>query len=240
MDARATFWSALICCTLVGCGGGSTPAATAEDPPDEASFKPLPLKSVDEAKLPKLGDYLRNIDNKVEIAPPQGWLPKGRSKEYLTAFVKEKSAAVPAILVKAADATLGDFTEVTADNVIDYAITVQGTLSDPIESARPMQIGKHHFARYVKEARIANLPAEVQVLSTVREGRTYTIELRVRDVEDLKKYRDQAYAVAAGLKFAADAKPFDFKPQIEPAETKPAEAPPADAKPGEPAPPAAK
>jgi hypothetical protein len=75
----------------------------------------------------------------------------------------------------------------------------------------------------------------VQVLSTVREGRTYTIELRVRDVEDLKKYRDQAYAVAAGLKFAADAKPFDFKPQIEPAET-----PPADARPAESPPPAAK
>ena len=39
----------------------------------------------------------------------------------------------------------------------------------------------------MKGARIGNLPAEVQVLSTVREGRTYTIELRVRDVEDLAR-----------------------------------------------------
>ena len=231
MDARATFWSALICWTLVGCGGGDSPAATADDPPEQATFEPLPLKSADQAKLPKLGDYLQNIDNKVEIAPPQGWLPKGRSREYLTAFVREKTAAVPAILVKAADTAVGDIADVTADNVIDYAIALQATLNDPIESARPMQIGPHHFARYVKEAKIATLPAEVQVLSTVREGRTYTIELRVRDVEDLKKYRDHAYAVAAGLNFAADAKPFDFKPQIDPAEAKPAEVKPAETPP---------
>lgn len=223
-----------MCWTLVGCAGNA-PATTAGDPPGEASFEPLPLKPVDEGKLPKLGEYLRSIDKKVEVAPPQGWLPKGRSKEYLVAFVKEKSAAVPAILVKTSDTAAGEIADVTADNVIDYAIAVQGTLSDPIESARPMQIGKHYFARYVKKATIATLPAEVQVLITIREGRTYTIELRVRDLEDLKKYRDQAYAVAAGLKFAADAKDFEFKPKVDPAEEKPAEV-----KPGETPPPAAK
>lgn len=228
-----------MCWTLVGCAANA-PATTGADLPGEASFEPLPLKQVDEAKLPKLGGYLGKIDNKIEVAPPQGWLPKGRSKDYLVAFVKEKSAAVPAILVKASDTPVGEIANVTADNVVDYAIAVQGTLSDPIESARPMQIGKHHFARYVKEAKIATLPAEVQVLTTVREGRTYTIELRVRDVEDLKKLRDQAYAVAAGLKFAADAKDFDFKPQVDPAETKPAETAPAEVKPAETPPPAAK
>ena len=238
MDARATFWSALLCWALVGCGGGNTPTTTAADPPDAQRFKPLPLKPVDEGSLPKLSEYLPGIDGKVDIAPPESWIPKGRSKDYLVAFVREKSAAVPSILVKA-DTAAGDFADVTAENVIDYAIAVQGTLSDPIESARPMKIGRHHFARYVKEAKIAGLPAEVQVLMTVRDGRTYTIELRIRDVEDLKKYRDQAYAVAAGLKFAADAKPFEFKPQVDPAETKPPEATPAETKPAE-TPPAAK
>lgn len=233
MDARATFWSTLLCGALVGCGGGNTPA----DPPPEAPFTPLPLKTVEDSTLPKVDEFPGNTDSKVEVASPPGWIPRLRSKEYLVAFVREKSAAVPAILVKAADTTVGDVADVSADNVIDYAIAVQATLSDPIESPRPMKIGPHHFARYVKEAKIAGLPAEVQVLTTVRQGRTYTVELRVRDVEDLKKYRDQAYAVAASMKFAADAKPFEFKPQIDPAETKPAEA---EIKPAEAQPPAAK
>lgn len=232
MGARATFCSALLCGALLGCGGAASPG---DDPASEEAFQPLPLKSVEASKLPKLNDYLSGIDAKVEVAPPQGWIPKGRSKDYLVAFVREKAAAVPAILVKATDAAAGEVADVSADNVIDYATAVQSTLSEPLESARPMQIGEHHFARYVKEAKIANLPAEVQVLTTVREGRTYTVELRVRDVADLKKYRDQAYAVAASLKFAADAKPFEFKPQVEPdetpmpppAENKPAETPPA-------------
>jgi hypothetical protein len=227
-----------MCWALVGCAAHA-PATTAADAAEDASFEPLPLKHVDEAKLPKLGGYLGRIDNKVEVATPQGWLPKGRSKEYLVAFVREKTAAVPAIVVKAGDTT-GEIADVTAVNVVDYAIAVQKTLSDPIESARPMQIGKHHFARYVKEAKIATLPAEVQVLTTVREGRTYTIELRVRDVEDLKKFRDQAYAVAASLKFAADAKDFEFKPQVDPAEAKPGETTPAKVKPADAPPPAAK
>jgi hypothetical protein len=88
-----------------------------------------------------------------------------------------------------------------------------------------MVIGKNAFARYVKGAKINNLPAEVQVLSTVRGGRGYNVELRVRP-EELKKYRDEAYAVAAALEFGADAKPFEFKPTEEPA-------PPAETKPPE-------
>lgn len=242
MDARALLWSALICWTLAGCGWSGAPTISAADPEEKEPFQPLPLKAVNEAALPKVGDYLRNIDSKVEVAPPQGWIPKARSKEYLVAFVRDKSAAVPSIVVKTTDSTVGAIADVTGENVVDYAIALQATLRDPIESARPMKIGPHHFARYVKEARISNLPAEVQVLMTAREGRTYTIELRVRDVEDLKKYRDQAYAVAARLNFSADDKPFEFKLPAEATETKPAETtpPPGETKPAETPPPAAK
>jgi hypothetical protein len=225
MDARALFWSALICWTLAGCGGGGAPSH-GEDPPEPETFEPLPLKEVNSEKLPKLSDYLPRIDPKVEVAPPRGWIPRARSKDYLVAFVRDKSAAVPAIVVKTADSAVGEIADVTADNVIDYAKAIQATLNEPIESARPMRIGEHYFARYVKEARVADLPAEVQVLTTVREGRTYTIELRIRDVEDLQKYKNQAYAVAAGLNFAADDRPFEFKLPAEATETKPAETPP--------------
>jgi hypothetical protein len=256
MHAPSFFRLALVGCALTGCGGypsASQPdAGSAVEPEPE---KKVAIKSVDAAKLPKLGELFGQGDPKVEVAPPAGWQPKGRSRDYVAAFVKERAAAVPSILIKASEAATGDFADVTPKNVVDYAAAVQATLQDPLESALPMQIGEHCFARYVKAAKISNLPAEVQVLSTVRAGRAYTIELRVRDIEDLKKYRDQAYAVAAGLKFAADAKPFDFKPQIEPAETppaeaqsaeaaaaeaKPADAVPAEAKPGEASPPAAK
>jgi hypothetical protein len=240
MDARVPIWSAILCGAFAGCGG--TPSeTTAASAPDQEPFKPLPLKEVAQAELPKLNDYLGKIDTKVEVAPPQGWIPKTRSKEYLVAFVRDKSSAVPAIVVRATDTAEGDIADVTEDNVVDYAIAVQATLSDPIESARPMKIVDRYFVRYVKDARISDLPAEVQVLMTVREGRTYIVELRVRDVADLKKYKAHAYAVAAGLKFVADDKPFEFKPQPDPAQgkpedSKPADPPAADVKPAEPPP----
>lgn len=229
MIARTIFPVTLFCCALAGCGGSLTPdAATQSQPVEPVSSKALAIKKVDAAKLPNLGEYFQPLDNDtIEVASPHGWLRKGRAKEYLAAFVKEKSAPVPAILVKTTEPVTGDaFADVTADNVIDFTAAIQATLQEPVESALPMIIGNHAFARYVKDVKIGGLPAEVQVLCTVRDCRMYTIELRVRDVEDLKKYRDHAYAVAVGLKFGADAKPFEFKPETLPgAATPPAAAP---------------
>jgi hypothetical protein len=144
--------------------------------------------------------------------------------------MRHKNVGVPAILLNSSDPIGGDtFADVTEENIVAFADAVQDTLREPLESALPMQIGPHFFARYVKSARVGGQQIEVQVLHTVRGGRMFTVELRVAP-DEIKKDRDYAYAVAAGLKFGADVKPFQFNV---PAETKPADAPPAEAKPAE-------
>jgi hypothetical protein len=223
-------WLLLACCGLAGCGTAVETEQSSDESPAAGASE---VKKVPASKLPKLGDYLPPLDSaRLEAAPPKGWLTKGKGKDYVCAFAKEKNASVPAIVVKVSDPTTGEqFSEVNSGNVAEFAAALQGTLQKPLESAIPMMIGDNAFARYVKGASINGLPAEVQVLATVHDGRMYAVELRVRP-EELKKYRDDGYAVAAGLKFSAGAKPFEFKPEVAPGEAKdkPAEAKPAETK----------
>jgi hypothetical protein len=181
----------------VGCGGGS------DAPPPQVDSEVLEVKKVPASSLPALGSYLPVLDEgRVEVAPPKGWTPKSRREDYLCAFGQERGASVPAIVVKVSPVAIDGFEDVAEENVADFAAALQAEL-DPkhlAEPARPMIIGDHAFARYVKKAAIENLPAEVQMLETVHAGRAYTIELRVRS-KDLTKHRDAAYAVAAGIKF---------------------------------------
>ena len=239
---RKLCYCAIGCLILAGCGEIEPPAPSGDV--STADTRPAGTKQVDAARLPKLGDYLPPLDDgRVEIAPPAGWIPRTKSKDFLCAFSKEKGAQVPSIIVKVASPITGeDFNEVTPENVVEFAAALKAEFAKgsaaktTMEQPLPMLIGKTAVARYVKAAEINNLPAEVQVLSTIRDGRMYTVELRVRP-EEIKKYRDDGYAVVAGMKFAAAAKPFEFKPG-EAAPEKPAEAKPAEAKPVESSPPA--
>jgi hypothetical protein len=235
-------WLALHCAALLGCGAAGEPATTTENPDQPESNQEVSLKKVNVEKLPPVGDYLRPEDGgHIEAAPPKGWIPKIKGKDYLYAFVKEKNAQIPLILVKSVSPIGGeDFNDVTEDNVKEFAQQVKKSAGVTVESPRPIVIGKQAFARYVKEFKAND--TEVQILTTVRGGRGYNVELRVRPLE-LKKYRDSAYAVAGQLRFSADAKEFEFKPEVvppdaPPAETPPAAAPPPDAPPPD-APPAA-
>jgi hypothetical protein len=226
ISVRARCCNALLVLALAGCGQES------EEPQQTVQVGPAVeagLKKVDAAKLPKLGEYLHA--GEIDVAPPAGWIPKSKSKDFLCAFVREKASPVPAIVVKAASPVVRDFENVTADNVVDFTAALQAALDKedkkPLESPLPMVIGDHAYARHVKGALISNLPAEVQVLTTIRGGRMYTIELRVRP-EEILKYRDEGYAVAAGIKFVkADDKPFEFKPEAAPSTDAPS-TPPAE------------
>lgn len=215
-------WTFSLSLLLAGCGGSNTPENQPGDNPPAATD--LGLKRVDAAKLPALAGHL-NV-GELEVAPPEGWLPKSRGKEYLAAFVEEKGAQIPSIVVKEVP-VLDEFEQVDEENVVEFAKALQAELSKSIgkqllEPARPMMIGEHAFARYVRGATISDRPAEVQVLTTIRHGHMYQVELRVRP-DQIKKYRDQAYAVGAGLKFVDPPKPFEFKPAESSEPQKPAE-----------------
>jgi hypothetical protein len=159
-------------------------------------------------------------------------VPKSRSAEYVCAFTKEKGVQLPAIVVKVADPPVDDFDDVTTDNVAEFTTALRKHFKSEkggrklIEQPVPLVLGQNAFARYVKEASINNLPAEVQVLGTVRGGRFYTVELRLRPKEILK-FRDDGYAVGAGLKFGGSSAPaVPSTPPIDappPADTPPAE-----------------
>jgi hypothetical protein len=77
----------------------------------------------------------------------------------------------------------------------------------------PVVLGSTVFLRHVRHASLSGTPVVIQSLQTVRGGRLYKVELvcavdspNRRDYEaSLKKYRDDGYAVAANMKFAAAA-----------------------------------
>lgn len=185
-----------------GCSCTSVPPENVEEAP-----QPLEIKRVEAANLPELAVYLPPVDQgRVEINPPSGWIIRDQNTgAYLYDFAKVKSERMPAIIVRAASSPYEDFENVTEENVLDFAKAVQEqTLNKlkepPLEDALPMMLGSNAFVRYVRKARVKNVAAEDQVLVTVHNGRMYTVELQVRP-EMLLTYRDNAYAVAAGMKF---------------------------------------
>lgn len=209
----------LLAVCLLGCGGGSD-VPEDNSPVDESTS--AQLKSVSAAELPKLGDFLPPLPpNKpvVRVASPATWVPKQRDASFLCAFTEKKGQNVPAIVVKIVEPPAVDgFENVDQENVADFAAAVQATLKDPLEDAVPLLLGEHAFARYVKRASLNNLPVEQQVLATMKNGRMFTVELRVRPgkPEEFESYRDQAYAVAAGLEFLAGADEQDKPPPAAP------------------------
>jgi hypothetical protein len=81
--------------------------------------------------------------------------------------------------------------------------SLQGN-EDVLERPQPMLLGGAPWVRHVEEARMGNAKAEKQILQRVVNGKLYTVELQVYSRKILES-RDQAYAVAASMKFSADA-----------------------------------
>jgi hypothetical protein len=183
---------------LTSCRRGST-----EPPPSPNTD---PIKRVASESLPPLGDPYPPLDGgRVELAPPQGWHRLPRQPQYLASFSEKEGARLPAIVVRVNEPPpeVKDFENVAEENVEAFSEALRATVDDPIEDTLPMMIGRNAYARYVKAARVRNLPAEVQVLTTVQRGRMYTIELQVVS-EGILPHRDYAYAVAADMKFVRE------------------------------------
>jgi hypothetical protein len=224
-----------------GCGGGGSESAApaAKEQPAESTIKRRPAD-----KLPAVGEYLPPLDDgKIEIAPPKEWNTMPRDARYLARFVAGKASELPRITVTAWDSPLVEVSDLDEANAaLLTAQLIQEMKRDKKtveEMPKPIYLGETLFVRHVRRAKMPSGDnVVVQGLDTIRSGRIYTIELialidapRAEDYEtSLTKYRDQAYAVAANLKFGGEtAPPAAIAPSETPAATPPAENKPADA-----------
>lgn len=223
-----------------GCDSGGNGAASSngssseqEQGEEEADGE---IKRRTLASLPAVDSYLPPQDSgRVHIAPPQGWRPVSRDK-YLVRFVKGEPSELPRIAVAAADSPSPEVTNVTEENFEELlpVLTVQSKegKKTPIEPVRPIILGDHLFARHVRLARYNDAPCAIVSLQTVQDGRMYTVELYVKAGSDgseyatyLKQSQDDAYAVAANMKFGDQP---EAAPMPSPSEEKPAEEDPAE------------
>jgi hypothetical protein len=157
----------------------------------------------------ELGAYLPPLDDgRVEIAPPDGWGVLPRDSAYLTRFFKENRSGLPRIDVRVEADRYGDLGTATDQSVEEFAQQVAAELeaegTKPLEPVLPMLLGDVPCARYVVATKLRMgdrvIAAERQRLLVLRDGRLYTVDLLVL-AQTLKKDRDAAYAVVAGLRF---------------------------------------
>jgi hypothetical protein len=109
---------------------------------------------------------------------------------------------LPRILVRASDWT-GQSADTTPENVVALKKEFEQSLTankNVIERPQAMLLGGEPWVRYVDEAQLEGKKAERQILQRVVGGKLYTVELQIF-VRKILESRDQAYAVAAGLKF---------------------------------------
>ena len=214
-------WFLAVCPLMIaltlGCGGSGGEKPGEGGKATESSG----LKKVSAAKLPALGDYLPALDGgKVEIAPPKGWKILSRDNKYLTRMVLGSEIGLPRILVTVEESNWEGAGSTTGANVVEHAGLVAADLKErkiePVEPPKPMQIGENAFVRYVLKSKMGPKIIERQMLQTVSGVRLYTIDLQVPK-DEIVKHRDEAYAVAAGMKFtpsapAGEAPPSDAAP----------------------------
>ena len=225
---RSTAMLLLAVFFAAGCSDGTDSAPTAS------------VKKYERSELPKTTQELPPLDQgRVEIPTPKDWQWRSQEKGILARFHLKGRSGIPQIIIKLDGDAASEISDVTPENVQQYADGLQAQLDKQgtkyIEPARPLILGKNAFARYVMAGKLPNKQTatlERQILKTTRGGRTYTVELQV-PVKELLKYRDPAYAIAAGMVFLSpDAAADDSKPAEDtPApETKPSSEPADNAK----------
>lgn len=204
---RCDWWSnfglILLACVASGCGAG-----------DPSAEQGTAIKTYERDKLPKTTQELPPLDQgRVEIPTPEGWQWRSQEKGLLARFHLKGRSGIPQILIKIDSEFTPEIDEVTAENVKDYAESVQAQLDKQqakyVESAKPLILGDNAWARYVIPGKLPGKQVatiERQILKTTRGGRNYLVELQV-PIKELLKYRDASYAIAAGMSFQAGAAP---------------------------------
>lgn len=183
-----------------------------------APIEVLETKSYPLDKLPAMqedGEVPRLDGGRLTAQTPTGWTLGNKQPNMVCRFYKTSTTGVPRIVIRAEAAT--GITNVTAENVAQYASQVAGSLGTAKveENLRPLILGENAWVRYVKRAMWPRggsgsqdkVEVEWQVLQTVRNGRTYYVDLQVLSGELAKSPadRDAAYSVAANIKFTEPA-----------------------------------
>ncbi len=197
---------------LVAATGCDGPASDVQ----ETRPEPSGPKHVRAEGLPALNDPLPLLDGgRVELSPPGDWKTYPRKAGYVARFYYYKTTALPRILVTVTEGENQGLAAATKDNLPELSKVVDAIIEKKygkdtklLEPAKQMIIGGQPWIRYVYKASLKGLIAECQVLKTVAGGRVYTVELQVIEGK-LLDYRDDAYAVAGGMKFLSIAKEPD-------------------------------
>ncbi len=202
---------------LSGCGGSNPPTTpnpsnTQANAPGAKVEPAAPsVRTVAADTLP-IGDYLPPLDGgKVEVAKPKDWTVPSRDKKYVVRFRRSSTSNFPRIHVTTEDDDWSGITDLTADNVAQFAKALQDKLDADesvtlIEPVIPMILGNQPVARYVRRTRFKtaekSVTVERQILFTRGAGKIYIVDLQTPSGR-IPAYRDAGYAVAASLKFQA-------------------------------------
>lgn len=204
---RPCLAAAIVSLALAGCGG----ASKVEAPPEAAPVaEEIKRRSADE--MPAIDGYLPPLDDgRVEIAPPAGWKVLSRRPNYLANFTKGKASELPRISITVGEPPEG-LDDVTEENAAEFARAIAKRLKSEkktsiAEPPKPIILGDVVWSRHVRNPLNAGDPVAIQTLQTIRGGRLYTIDLMI-NVPSPENYaaalqieRDQAYAVAANMKW---------------------------------------
>lgn len=230
MKGRPTFWSIFtLLFILAGCSSSTTSPTSTTSTSDAV----LQIKQVDSSQLPPLGDYFPPLDEgRLALAAPADWGWASRREGYLARIFLDKTRRVrlPRIWVTVEDPGSETPTQLSNENLVQYARTVQSRLDRDgiklVEQVQPMVLGTVPCVRYVRATRFRvrdeksqSLTAERQILETVQAGRRYLIDLHVHPGTILR-HRNEAYAMMAGMEFTipGSVQPDPSQPEAEPAD----------------------
>jgi hypothetical protein len=182
------------------------------------------LKLVAAEDLPELGDPLPLLeDGTLKISPTVNMKVLPRRSSYICGFYFGEPSSPPRLLLTAEPSDVESLGEVTQENLAEFAQRTEARLAKsntkPLEAVLPMVIGGKPCVRYVLASRFKQADVDRQILETIHDDKLYRLDLQVYRGQILT-YRDDAYAVFAGMEFLPPA------PSAQAAEGEANEAPP--------------
>lgn len=174
--------------------GGNDSGAT------EGAEKKIAWLQFDKDKLPGVEDFYVPLDeNKLELAPTEGWNILPKKPAYLIAFGADPAKQRPMIVFnKDSNYELYGVNNLDHLNLEPFANSIMA--EQKTEKVRMVELGELLGVTYTKRMKDSSGPSfDHFFLVTVIEGNRYTFRL-IADEGELDKYRDNLLAVVKGMK----------------------------------------